>query len=87
MVIRKQSHHFHCFEVNRLLFTAGWGLLSEDGYFGSEDLMAANISVIPMKICNGFGFYNGDVGEDTICAGSVGGGRDACKVKRLVKMS
>lgn len=84
---RKQSHHIHCFEISRLLFTAGWGTLTEGINFASENLMAVNISVIPTEICNGFGSYGGRIGKNTICAGSMGGGRDACQVKRPVKMS
>lgn len=46
----------------------------------SEDLMTVNISIIPMRICNGTMSYNGVIPHTAICAGVLAGGRDSCQV-------
>lgn len=64
-------------------FVAGWGKIDPDVEDISEELMAVNITVIPMEICNGTISYNGEIPNGTICAGYMPGGRDSCQVKSL----
>lgn len=65
------------------LLLAGWGHTQED-WLGSNELLKANVSIIPRKICNGPLSYNGKVGERQFCAGSMDGGVDTCQVRAVI---
>ncbi|XP_073845676.1 trypsin eta-like [Musca autumnalis] len=58
-------------------WVTGWGTTTEGGA-NSFKLQEAEVKVIDQDVCNdAYGF--GRITENMLCAGAVGGGRDACQ--------
>lgn len=56
---------------------AGWGATSEGSNNASPNLMRVNLEIVDRDRCNTS--YQGMVGADMFCAGTMAGGRDACQ--------
>lgn len=57
---------------------AGWGVLSYNSDFLPSSLKEVEVRILPKKLCKRA--YGGNMLEDRmICAGHIGGGRDACQ--------
>ncbi|XP_058984785.1 trypsin eta-like [Musca domestica] len=64
-------------KIGATALVTGWGTTSEGG-MNSLKLQEAEVKVIDHEVCNdAYGF--GRITEDMLCAGVVGGGRDACQ--------
>lgn len=56
---------------------AGWGATTEGSNNASPNLMRVNLEVVDTERCNRS--YQGMVGANMFCAGTMAGGRDACQ--------
>lgn len=86
LVNEKRKSVIQSISSNGFQFSAGWGKIFPDSEQVSDVLMAVNISVIPMKICNGTISYNGQIPVGSLCAGYMDGGKDSCQVKCFEEM-
>lgn len=64
---------------------AGWGVydITDPELTTSFYLMAVNISVIPLDICNGQQSYNGLLPPNVFCAGQVNAAPGMCAVRKF----
>jgi secreted trypsin-like serine protease len=62
-------------------FVAGWGLTdAEDLKSSAAKLQEVQVEILDVTVCNSNTSYNGTVDPSSmLCAGSMGGGIDACK--------
>ncbi len=60
-----------------LVTVAGWGL-TETGQ-PAETLRHLGLKLVPRRLCNSVGSYDGNITENMVCAGFIEGGRDSCK--------
>lgn len=65
-------------EEGKTVFVSGYGHTSFDGE-ASPDLLFVDVPVVGKKVCNSPLSYDGDAGDDTICAGYSSGGKDSCQ--------
>ncbi|KAJ7317885.1 hypothetical protein JRQ81_004047 [Phrynocephalus forsythii] len=63
---------------NTNCYISGWGLKGENGS-GSQVLQYGNVQYIPREICNSFGWYEGAVSKNYLCAGYESGRVDSCE--------
>lgn len=56
---------------------AGWGATSEGSNNASPNLMRVNLEIVDTNRCNTS--YQGMIGANMFCAGTMQGGRDACQ--------
>lgn len=56
---------------------AGWGSTEQDSGSASPDLMRVDLEIVDTHRCNVS--YQGMIGENMFCAGTMLGGRDACQ--------
>jgi len=63
---------------NRALTVSGWGATFEGGR-AVEALRFAEVPFVPRDTCNRPLVYNGQITENMICAGDLGGGIDSCQ--------
>ncbi|XP_078392470.1 transmembrane protease serine 12-like [Cetorhinus maximus] len=61
-----------------LCYISGWGATVSDGP-GSDILREAAVNLIPRKVCNKRGWYNGKIGRAMQCAGYEDGAADGCQ--------
>nr|XP_034963987.1 transmembrane protease serine 12-like [Zootoca vivipara] len=61
-------------------YISGWGLTEEKGK-PRNILQEAQLRVFPLKVCNSYGWHNGRLSRNQLCAGSESGHVDTCMVK------
>ncbi|ETN64911.1 anionic trypsin-2 [Anopheles darlingi] len=58
---------------------SGWGTTASGVQESVERLMAVNITIVAMPICNGTDSYDGELAAGMLCAGEPAGGKDSCQ--------
>lgn len=63
---------------------SGWGYTSPSGQIPST-LRTVTLPIVSTEKCNSSESFNGQITENMLCAGYSMGGKDACKVRLIVR--
>lgn len=72
--------------AGRMCRVSGWGYTSPSTGGIPSTLRTVTLPIVSTQRCNSSVSFNGNITENMICAGYSAGGKDACKVRRVVAL-
>lgn len=70
--------------AGRMCRVSGWGYTSPSTGEIPSTLRTVTLPIVSTQTCNDSASFDGNITENMICAGYSTGGKDACKVRRVV---